>query len=25
MLAQMAIVDPATFGKVVEMANRAGA
>ena len=24
MLAQMAIVDPATFGKVVEMANRAG-
>ncbi len=25
MLAQMAIVDPATFGKVVELANRAGA
>ena len=24
MLAQMAILDPATFGKVVEMANRAG-
>ena len=25
MLAQMAILDPATFGKVVEMANRAKA